>query len=248
LPRFSAPIPSTTTKYLLRQDFLQFKNQFSDLALNTAHPDYGSYVLVGEGELQDQGGGVVKWERTYAAVPASHDEFESFAYSFIAFAGLISSVIGGMATATGGFADTSGNVIPSIQLGGATGGSYTTGRPRFTRTVNSRLQHDYFLVGAAQTYATAGAIPSIPGLQYYVGGLAEGQMTDCLIDAVGWIPASVPTRTQYKTWMAAAVASGWGGAVATLTTMGSQFVAEDSTLRRWQGNIWLRQTRYILAI
>ncbi len=34
------------------------------------------------------GGGVVKWTRTYAAVPATHDEFEKHAYNFIGAVGV----------------------------------------------------------------------------------------------------------------------------------------------------------------
>ena len=210
LPRFSAPIPSTTTQYLMRQTFQQFKNQFAALALNTAHPDYATFYLVGEGELQDIGGGAVQWERTYAAVPASHDEYESFSYQFVGFGGI-------------------------IWYSGNRYGTTITGREPFMRIVSSRYHHDYFLVGAGLTYATAGDIPSVLGQRYYAGGLDPTLQSTYLwdTDTVGLITyfATSPTATAYK----------------ALITAGTEIVAEDSRLTRWQGNMWLRQTRYIIA-
>ena len=210
LPRFSAPIPSTTTQYLMRQTFQQFKNQFAALALNTAHPDYATFYLVGEGELQDIGGGAVQWERTYAAVPASHDEYESFSYQFVGFMGIV----------------WQGNWF----------GTAVTGRAPFARIVSSRYHHDYFLVGAGLTYATAGDIPNVLGQRYYSTSLLDpGTQVTYLADAytIGSITflATSPTATAYKALIAA----------------GTEIVAEDSRLTRWQGNVWLRQTRYIIA-
>ena len=43
--------------------------------------------------------------------------------------------------------------------------------------------------------------------------------------------ATSPTRTAY----------------AALIAAGTEIVAEDSRLTRWQGNMWLRQTRYVVA-
>jgi len=227
LPELSSPIPATTAEYLLRQDFQQFRKDFAPLALDTAHPsagltpDYSAYKLVAEGERKDIGGGLVRWTRTYALVPATHNEFESFGYTFIGFTGVWYSIVSGGA-----------NPIA------------VTGRPRFTRVVSTRVQQDYFLT------ASPGAITSFSAQLYYQGGLAAGQQTDFLNDTVGGIPASVPTRTQYNSLISNAQSTGWSGGVyagSGAVTAESQLVAEDSRITRWMGNIWLRQTRFILA-
>jgi hypothetical protein len=222
LPAFSAPIPATTTQCVLRQKFQQFKNQFSALALNTAHPDYATFYLVAEGELFDLGGGVVEWERTYAAVPASYDEFESFAYSFIGFMGTVMNY--------SGFG------------GGVFNAMVVTGRVPQAFVLNSRVHHDYFMVGAGLTYTTAGAIPSVLATRYYAPVLYGGTPEICLYlwDTFGAIAATNPSRTTYNGWVTDATSNQWAA-----TT--GQLVAEDSRLTRWWGNIWLRETRYVLA-
>jgi len=65
------------------------------------------------------------------------------------------------------------------------------------------------------------------------------------------LPATLPSRTQYVTWMATALADGFDSAPASINesdvAIGGQLVAEESRLSRWLGNIWLRQVRFVLA-
>src|SRR5947207_7549242 len=144
---FSTPLRSTTAEYTFTQDWMMRRKRFAPTPLNTAHPsyrqfpDYSDFKLVAEGPRQDVGGGMVKWSRTYAKVPASHDEFESYAYAFIGFLGLW----------------TVGNLSTSVQA---------TGRPRQSHIVTSRVQHDYFLTGPGGSYATPNLIPIIKGQRY----------------------------------------------------------------------------------
>jgi hypothetical protein len=236
LPIFQSPIRATTAEYIFTQDWMQALKDYKPAALNTPHPsagqtpDYSAFVLVAEGPRQDMGGGIVKWQRTYAKLPASHDEFESYAYPFIGLAG----------------AWTVGNQSSVVTA---------TGRGRTSHVVTSRVQHDYFLVRAP---STAGDIPILKALRYFAGALPgpnTGLETDFVIDETGAVPASSPSRAQYLAWMANATTYGFrGGAIvsndsATWTAVvnPSQFIAEDSRLTRWQGSIWQRQTRFILA-
>ena len=215
LPVFSSPVRSTTAEYTFTQEWMQSRKSFRSTPLNTAHPsyrqtpDYSAWKLVAEGPRQDVGGGIVKWSRTYAKVPDSHDEYESYSYSFIGFIGVW----------------TVGNLSSSVQA---------TGRPRQSIVVTSRVQHDYFLVGSGGSYATASLIPIIKGQRYLaaVPGPSEPLYVDYLWDIGGGLAnASSPSRTEYNAMIVA----------------GTEIVAEDSRLSRWMGNIFLLQTRFVVA-
>ena len=237
LPEFSSPIPARTDPDILTQEFTQALEKFQPCPLNTPHssankvPDYSEYFLVNEGQLKSVGGGMVKWTRTYARVPDPYDEFESYAYPFIGFQGLT--------------------------LSGSQWDTLITGRQRQQWVVTSRVRHEFFKVGPGGSYPTAGQIPIVFAQQYVVGdfaGFVGGMPVDYITDAGGigatnW-GASVPSRTQYGAWMAAAKSRGWASDVAVIyngTGIGGQIVAEDSRLTRWRGNVWLRQVRFLLA-
>jgi hypothetical protein len=240
LPVFSSPIRSTTAEYVFSQEWMVFRRNFKPTPLNTKHPsagddpDYSAYVLVSEGPRQDIGGGIVKWQRIYAIKPASHDEYESYAYPFIGFIGSL------------------------INNNLASGPSVTaTGRGRITHLVTSRVQHDYFLVGVG-AYVTPGDIPALKALRYFAGDTPtaqEANETEFIMDETGPIAGTSPDRTTYTTWISNAISSGWrSGAITTNTaadwagvTSPGQFIAEDSRISRWNGNLWLRQTRFVLA-
>src|SRR5579862_1645436 len=119
LPVFEPPLPNSTISYVFKQKFRIFQNNFANLPLNTEHPDYPTYVLVNESPQNDVSGGVVEWTRTYAAVPATYSEFESFNGSFI---GIIFST------------STAPGVWPTV---------FT--RTPANKRVRSRLQYDFFL-------------------------------------------------------------------------------------------------------
>jgi hypothetical protein len=266
LPVFSSPLPNSTAQLVFKQDFMQLLANVAPLALNTAHPssgmapDYSSYYLIAEGEKQDMGGGIVRWTRTYSAVPASYDDWGAYAYQFIG----------------------TGPIGPMT--------SSQVGRLRFTERVTCRVQNDFFklgatvtdpITGASVTPTTPGGIPQIFALAYcqqfifstvQYGGFFYRQdyVTDSLVNAnVGFLCITTPSATDYSNMIADAAVNGWGAGksyqvltgtgpvlvdTASLNTAGhtyykGQLVAEDSSLERWQrsGNIWVRSTKYVLA-
>ncbi len=316
LPVFESPIPSTTAEYLFRQPFMQFRANFTPTALGTPHPssgltpDYSTYFLVNEGDRRDIEGGLVRWIRTYAIKPASHDEPESYPGSFFGYLGTTYAFLAPTQSTQGGY-----QVVSTI-----------TGRPRFTRTVDCRVQHDYFIAGPSggglvtPDYSTPFDIPVYPaqvsraGLAGFPGDPNPGIYVDYVGDETAGIVPTVPplhpddgashpnpaeTYNNYSTWVTNAVAgfSGsdpiptllWSSAVVytvgalvyrafvagvsvtkfficklavgpsatppesdgthwTQLVLPGQMIAEDSRLSRWNGNIFLRQTRFILAI
>jgi hypothetical protein len=119
------------------------------------------------------------------------------------------------------------------------------------------VQHDYFLVGVG-AYQTAGDIPTLKALRYFAGDdptPQEAIEADFIMDTTGPIPGTSPDRTTYNSWIGNAITYGWrSGAITTNTstdwasvTNPGQFIAEDSRLSRFQGNIYLRTTRFVLA-
>lgn len=276
VPVMRSPIPATTAEYVFDQPFVQFRKNVTPLALGTAHPsagltpDYSSYVLVSEGQKEDIGGGIVRWNRTYAALPASHDEWETAAH----------------------------NIIGTAPIGPLS--SAYVGRYRRTIPVTTRVQHDYFLIaaGTETTYLknSPGNIPIIrafdfvqqylsgdPAVQY--GGWAQkaDYVSDVAIAStnVGVLLPTVPTQTQYAAMIKDAAANRWNAGVSfekltsdtpplvdlsgleaapgsqsaftardfpAVTSFFGQFVIEDSRIARWLGPIYVRQVRLVLAI
>ncbi len=223
--RLSQPFAGDAGEYLLEQDFMQFRANFTPTALNTAHPDFSSYKLVNESQLHDLPGGIVTWTRFYASLPDTRNDFTSIAYNFIGFYGKTADI----AVAT---------TFP------------ITGRLRFSQTVPCRVKNDYFLTGTGGSFATPDLIPTALAQRYYVPlgtiagsvftptyapGSADdiryGRPTDFIYNASEWA-ALIPTRpsvTEYQ----------------TLINTPTEIIAEDSTLSRWLGNYYVRVTKYI---
>ena len=275
LPVFSSPIPGTSAEYIFTQDFMQLRTSVAAAAIGSLHPTYGTtapfsnYVLVSEGTKEDAGNGMVRWKRTYASLPASHDEWESANYQFIG-----SSPLGPLSS------------------------PQQVGRNRFARLVSSRVQHDYYIIAAGTETDllknSPGNIPTIRAFDYVTQYIASGptqignwyQKADYVSDSivlanVGWLGISIPTETQYSYMLEDAAANSWNSGVSyqvltsanpplvnvtgqqtyptaqtaftprvfpAVTSFYGQMVAEDSRLSRWMGNIYLRQTRFILAL
>lgn len=230
-PVLSQPFEGDSGEYVLTQDFWQFLANFSALPLNTPYTTlpFAGYYLVGESPLTDLGGGLCKWTRTYAQVPATRNDPSSLAYPFIGYYGRVANL--------------------------ATSSSFPViGRPRQSLPVTCRIQSDYFLIGATPpaSFTNISLIPVIAATKYYVpqgsiiGGvfaptyaagstndLATGTDTDFIWDpaSFGGIIPTIPSRTTYQGWI----------------TAGTEVVAEASQLSRWKGNIYQRQTKYVIA-
>lgn len=175
-PRYSCAIPGVATANVLKVDYMVFAANYTPLAINT---DYGSstgFRCVGDSELQDIGGGVCKFTRTFAKVPATWTDYEEYSYSFI-----------GLAGAYGVNAETA------------------TGRERFTETVLSKVVYDYWIAdgssqtqnGDTATITTAANIPTVARTKYYEAGYATLE-TDYLKDSPPYATATVPSRTTYE--------------------------------------------------
>lgn len=202
LPVFSSPIPGVKDEVLLTQDWIWHRDAADNglvggatnpTPLNTAHPNYGSYLLVEEGPRQDMGGGFIKSQRIYAKVPATHLDWQDFAYGFIGLSG------------------TNSITAPFIP-----------NRPRFyPGACPSQLQFDYFIAngstqtdpitGSSKAINSAGDIDKIWAMQYcsqihltagsddaLIGGIAYPvQALNQYSGTGGTASDTVPTLEQY---------------------------------------------------
>lgn len=118
----------------------------------------------------------------------------------------------------------------AYQFPGLTAAS--TLRLPFVWTVACRIALSFYLVGPNSSYATVLALPVIDRQRYYIGGVSGGVGTDVssLVSGTFLFP-STPTTETYQSWIGA----------------GTEIVAEASKLTRWQGNIWQRTTKYVIA-
>lgn len=207
--RKSFPFDGDNTSFIVDQDFMIAFASFTPLALNTAHPTFTTAYLVKESPLEDLGGGIARWTRTYATIPASLDSFETFNYRFIGFLG----------------AGTPPYSQYTVQVGDQ--------RDPFTKTVVARVTADYFLCATGETYETPTDIPVNEAQKYTFDGQPNSPI-EYLVDA-GTNPfatATEPTLPDYR----------------DMVTDEDEIIAEDSTLERWMGNIYVRKTRRVKAL
>src|ERR1044071_9225080 len=272
LPVFTSPIAPTSKEYVFTQDFMCLRPTGGiDLStdLNTPHPsagmnpDYSSFVLVAESERRDMGGGLVRWTRTYARLPDSYSDFETFSYTFIG----TNTVVDGVTITR---APTPWVVTTRLQhdffLVG-TGGTYTTAGAIPAKIRMHYVYQQLFPNPGGATYGgvnyeVAYVLPITGGYTWPTSEQYNLMISDALVNrwnstvteiilettntlAGSPIPTSglmagIIKTAQLRT---AVLDNGSGGN----STMGGQIPIEDSKLIRWQGNIWERVTRYALA-
>ena len=269
--RWLRPFDDNFAQVMFEQDFQQFEDSFSPLTLDTPSDDFSDAYLVREGELSALGGGVVKWTRTYARIPANREVFEGYSWlipgigagALFGGQGITSATNDSGVTTINCSGDTTAAIGDSVSIsytfvdsvtgtqygrnvrrtvlsgGGATLGvsiisepngtiSYNSakkiepGRPAEALEVGSSLQFDYYLPGVSVGVATPFDIPVISELQIYDG---DG------IKVNAFAADTVPTITQWRASVAA----------------GEKVCVVASILRRWQGNIIERSTRYCIA-
>jgi len=269
--RWLRPFDDNFAQVMFEQDYQQFEDSFSPLTLDTPSDDFSDAYLVREGELSALGGGVVKWTRTYARIPASREVFEGYSWlipgigtgALFGGQGITSATNAAGVTTLNCSGDTTAAIGDNVSIsytfvdgvtgtqygrnvrrtvlsgGGATLGvsiisepngiiSYNSakkiepGRPAEALEVGSSLQFDYYLPGVSVGVATPFDVPVISELQIYDG---DG------IKVNAFAADTVPTITQWR----ASVADS------------EKVCVVASILRRWQGNIIERATRYCIA-
>lgn len=271
--RFSAPITGDPSLYSFERTYRAEELQFRRASLNAPDdPEYPTHYLVGESDPVQIGSGMLEWTRRYSQIPRSRKEGESFAWTVpgIAVEALYAqraidnaqsnNISGGLtrivtltnhdlkvgdivwinATVAAGdsqqsvtFYRTVRSVLSftSITVDTVLAGAdpfylviqrVDGGRDPVTRIVHSILQYDYFL-------------PSLPGQPKRFEDIPIIS-TQTIVDGTGketdtYSVSSTPNKAAYLTDVAS----------------GKLVVAEASVIRRWNGNIFERVTRFVRA-
>jgi hypothetical protein len=231
--------PSQQT-FVIDQRFKVASEYYTPLPLNTRYnpdwalpwqgrlsnglglPGLAAAILVHSGEIKNCGGGIAEIELRFATIPPTWNEAEQYCLKRLGF-------------------NDAGNLLQT----------------RDPIIVMSRVQYDYFVfdkadvipdvplftdltaVGIRLNGATGFRPPGIilPAMRVWgpnSGG--DAQEIDYVTDAIGAAPASIPSLTQYESWME----NGNG----TSNGLPAEMVVEASTFSRWMGNIMERRTRF----
>lgn len=240
---------------VLEQDFMVAESAFIPIRLNTPYyapwsigwqgqfedgsPTFSldEMYLVENGQLYDEGAGIVRVRLKFATLPPSRSEIEQYAFTFPGV-------------------DNSASTPPQIVT-----------QPSKTRNVLSRLQYDYFIMddldllsgialfpNGPRLNASTGLYPIgliLPAFTIYdpSGGFVVGpagfsgtqltpdvQLTDP--DPMSLEGGTEPSATAYINSLTGNTTS---------NGLPAEIVAESSTMTRWMGNIWERRTRFVLA-
>ena len=261
---------------IFEQDFAQFFADYAPTNLGTVHPDDSDLYLVAESPLTDLGGGLAMFTRTYAKIPDQRVDYESFAFTFpgLSPGGIYTphllnptgTVASGQTTLTSQDAhglvvgdevfikyatsmlvnDASSSFLQLIQTRKFTVAVVPTtttfkvtevlgispqfyyvvkasaSRKPLSKTVMSKVVYDYFLPGVS---VGIDDVDDIPILEQFSVESGDGELS---VDTVS--EASDPTQAEYVD-----------------DIVGTWIVAENSVVRRWEGEIYERATRYVKA-
>lgn len=271
------PVPNQRTVF--RQRFMQTANAYSPLAYDTPYPadaTYGvptstTYYLVSEENFADERGGMLSWDRVYAAVPTAWTEPEEYAYTFPAFSGLQSigtSYYNVTAiTASGSYYALTSSVSFAV-------GTTLYMNVGFTRYPYTNVKQSQFVVVLASTttnpilignvFDGSGAFTSVTGT-IVLGSpgrnaaktmvVGSNVVNEYALSSVTALDSTLPIIDPFVVL----TADGSEIDVITTTTIPStstyisminsetQIVAAASVRRRFLGNIYVRLTRYVTA-
>lgn len=252
-PIFSAPFPADPLEYVYRVTYWQLRASFEALEKDTNGP-YGGFFIGGEMNFRDLDGGIVSFEREFAILPGTRNEFESFVYSYQCVLGGTSVVetplnslsrvqydyfrtatpyaiwklATGTVSLTNGSATVTGsgtNFDPEIAAGNLV----------FPSVFSIPLSWNKFYVVGSRSSDT-----SLTLTENYVGTNISGASL-YYSDAVGAIPLPrAPKALQVCSGVL--LTNGFGS-----ITPYVELLAEDATFKVWKGNIYERKMRFITA-
>lgn len=184
--RKTFPFDGDNASFIVEQDYVIAVGSYTPLALNTAHGTYTDAYLVRESPQEDIDGGLVKWTRTYAQVPANRDDYESYSFQFPGLLG------------TG--------LPPYNQYWIA----LDDGRDPFTQVAVCRVRSEYFLCATGETYETPSDIPILTGIKFTLESNTDARIDYLLADATGYWSDSDPSKEEWIALAAGGTGIGTG--------------------------------------
>lgn len=266
-------IDNTTMGFdVFEQDYMQTVADWTPTPLDEPNPDAPGFYLVNEGPLTPVGGGIVKWTRTWAKIPAARTTYESYGWlvpgigseSVYADVSISSaSVSGGSHTLVTGTSSTA-TVGDSVSIAytftdSTTGTSYGRRTQRGCRAGTSGTTIVVDLIsepGGTITFQTLrkvepGRAPETLEVQsqlqidYWLPGVSAGISTPLDIPTVSALEIYDSDGRKTNTFGATSVptVTQWRSYVASR----SPICVVSSICRPWLGNIYERSTRYCIA-
>ena len=253
-----------------KQDFVQYRANYAALALNTPHPDDGTWLLVREDNFQDLGGGVQQWSRSYARIPEERVEGRAVAWQLPGLG------LGGLnaAHAVTGIAGLGSDITAIVTVTTADAHGLAAGDDliEFFGAPSSKYHQQQFALVKVLTAPTANTLTVYQGLlsglpltsvQKYTPGAFDGRLPESkkvagkavfdyyLVSSPEAIaildPPVIHDINGLVTDSYSIGSTPNQAAYAAQITAGEWIVAEASVVRRWQGNIWERETVYVRA-
>jgi hypothetical protein len=211
------------------------------------YSDLGSCVLVEESALEDVGGGMVKFKRTYATIPFTRSEPESYPYQFP-----------GLGYSNGKYRPSFVRPVNSrVQYDFflydfdniATGFAVFPNGPVLNQQTGMNpvgliLPEQRYYGYSADNYVNPdGSIGSESAVANNIF-LPSGAQLQNPSDPNDPNTGSIPPTYQYLEW----VQGNDSGDNFTSNGLPAEIVAETSVLVKWKGNIYMRKTRFVVAI
>jgi len=269
--RWSDPF-NESRMVMFEEDYVQSLSYWRPLPLDTRHPNPSPLdlaVLVDESPLQDLGGGIVKWTRTYATIPEQRFEFESYSYTI---PGLETGTLGpqkAILSAVNGFNITT--ITTAVAHGFNTGdlilirweNNYWPANPIIKQTIGVAVSASgsVFVVPlivdspisqflTAQNAdigrdATTEEINSMISYEFFLPGLSPGISTARDIPEI--LKEKIIDANGKETDIYGSVSTPSKTEYLQRVSDGEWVIAASSSLRRWKGNIFERLTRYVKA-
>lgn len=266
------PFDGDNESFYIEQDYMQALASWEALALDTTHDDFPDLYLVRESPLLPLGGGIVQWTRTYARIPNTRSESQSFAYTVPGVAPDVVPVAKQidpttpfpttyLITSTAHGFSVDDVVVFSYAMRDPTFPNiiHQRNQSRVIRSVDSATQFSVDLVSDAGPllnwgYVVKGITVREPDTKivaswiqydYFLPGVSVGIASPNdipLFEPIRIIDASGNETDTYTNTTNPNAAQYYASVQAR-----ELVVAEPSILRRWMGNIYERATRYIVA-
>lgn len=257
LPLTFFPLSQQPEVYGVKCEFTILRDNFARVPLNTPFDEDDNAILQEEGEQTDIGSGCVSYSRTYWRVPGSWDDSKVVAYTFPGFPGYpgTADVRNPPSEAVAGRIVNDYFVVdPDDVLGsGCTAG----GGPAPAATLLDAKGNP------VQCVFSPLEIPVIQVTKFYKlhGASVDYHDFTNMLTATGGIgigalfyEQTLPTFATYKLWIENAELYKWDTLVWDGTTDGNgagngfaQLVAQDSSIELVVGNVYRRETIYVLA-
>lgn len=284
-PIWEKVLPVPNQRVVFRQRFMQTAAAYTPLAYDTPYPadaTYGvptstTYYLVSEENFNNERGGIMTWDRVYAAVPTSWTEPEEYAYTYPAFGGSQPTTTYAVTAVTASGSTFTLSTSITFTVGDSV--FINVGVTQVSGLFTNRFQSTgYFLAIGGSSGTTLQVANLIP---YYIPGVAFTSVTgftgkggkpgrdlpkamvipsnvvnDYALASISGLNTSLPlidafvviTANGSETDVVSNTTFPDNATYVSMVENGTQIVAATSVRRRFLGNIYVRQTRYIPAL